>query len=65
MIIYKSRKKIEGCVVSHLGETYLKNKSKGPDTKKFIKIKFNFMKTKKKIFKCFIRHVLFNITSWS
>ena len=29
VIIYKSRKKIEGSVVSHLGETYLQNKSKG------------------------------------
>ena len=29
VIIYKSRKKIEGCVVSHLGETYLKNNAKG------------------------------------
>jgi aspartate aminotransferase-like enzyme len=29
VIIYKSRKKIKGSIVSHLGETYLKNKSKG------------------------------------
>jgi aspartate aminotransferase-like enzyme len=29
IIIYESRKKIIGSVVSHLGETYLKNKSKG------------------------------------
>ena len=29
IILYKSRKKINGSVVSHLGETYLKEKSKG------------------------------------
>jgi aspartate aminotransferase-like enzyme len=29
IILYKSRKKINGSVVSHLGETYLKNKAKG------------------------------------
>ena len=29
VIIYESRKKIEGSIVSHLGETYLKNNAKG------------------------------------
>lgn len=29
VIMYRSRKKIKGSVISHLGETYLKNKSKG------------------------------------
>ena len=37
VIIYKSRKKIEGCVVSHLGETYLKNKSRGLIQKNLLK----------------------------
>ena len=27
--MYKSRKKIQGSVISHLGETYLQNQSKG------------------------------------
>jgi len=29
IIMYKSRKKIQGSVISHLGETYLQNQSKG------------------------------------
>ena len=37
VIIYKSRKKIEGCVVSHLGETYLKNNAKGMIQKYLLK----------------------------
>lgn len=37
IIIYKSRKKIEGSVVSHLGETYLKEKSKGKIQKYLLK----------------------------
>ena len=37
VIIYKSRKKIAGSVVSHLGETYLKNKSKGLIQKHLLK----------------------------
>ena len=37
IIIYKSRKKIDGCIVSHLGETYLKNKSKGLIQKNLLK----------------------------
>ena len=37
VIIYKSRKKIEGSVVSHLGETYLQNKSKGLIQKNLLK----------------------------
>ena len=37
IIIYKSRKKINGSVVSHLGETYLKNKAKGLIQKNLLK----------------------------
>ena len=37
IIIYKSRKKIVGSVVSHLGETYLKNDSKGLIQKHLLK----------------------------
>ena len=37
IIIYESRKKIEGSVVSHLGETYLKNNAKGLIQKNLLK----------------------------
>ncbi len=37
IIIYESRKKINGSVVSHLGETYLKNNAKGLIQKKLLK----------------------------
>lgn len=37
IILYKSRKKINGSVVSHLGETYLKEKSKGKIQKYLLK----------------------------
>ena len=37
IIIYKSRKKINGSVVSHLGETYLKNNAKGLIQKNLLK----------------------------
>ncbi len=37
IILYKSRKKINGSVVSHLGETYLQEKSKGKIQKYLLK----------------------------
>jgi 2-aminoethylphosphonate-pyruvate transaminase len=37
IIIYRSRKKIDGTVVSHLGELYLKNNSKGIIQKNLLK----------------------------
>ena len=37
IILYKSRKKINGSVVSHLGETYLKNNAKGLIQKNLLK----------------------------